>query len=410
MGVRALLGSTLTVGFGGPRVTRVAAARKQILLHPNPWIGVCRASADASGSQSLRDAFRIAPPPELLDDAFFASMDRALEAGSREIFATTSTHPAHGQLPSSIKKLRRARESARCAIKRAFASMVYMINAVHSHALQIRQVMFAETWDVQEVMLLVHKEMHSSFVWLFQRVFACTPKLMLSVMILLANFTVFSMGENLALVTDTTPPAISHFLNRHSLDNPKTSLPQQRSFQAGPPASLGPSPRAGSGGNFRFPSSRTAQGFDDDSWLTGAMKEQVQLAREISTRSLSAPQVEADNYGCYDRTDLDYQLAIARDPCSPVLLANYAQFLFVVRRNHDRAEEYFHRAMRADPRDATILDRFASFLWLGRGDRSAAERVYKAAVAAEPDSSYSVGSYAHFLWHDGDGDNNTTVA
>lgn len=208
--------------------------------------------------------------------------------------------------------------------------MVYMINAVHSHALRIRQVMYAETWDVQEVMLLVHKEMHSSFVWLFQRVFACTPKLMLSVMILLANFTVFSMGENLALVTDsTTPPAISRFLSRHSLDNPKPSLPQERTpSQIGSPAS--------SRGNSRFPSARTAQEFDDDSWLTGSMKEQVQLAREISTRRLSAPQVESDNYGCYDRTDLDYQLAIARDSCSPVLLANYAQFLFVVRRNHDR--------------------------------------------------------------------------
>lgn len=346
-------------------------------------------------SSTLRDAFRSAPPPEFIEDEFFARMNMVLEASRHSSSRASSSSiasyvqgsslhaacepprpsPGHGltelpvtpttsspapeqalncslqnggvQLPSSIRKLRRrkgdsrssVREAAGCAIRRAFSSMVYMIKVVQSHALQIRQVMFAETWDVQEVLHLVHKEMHSSFVWLFQRVFACTPKLMVSVMILLANFTVFSMGENLAIATVTdTPPSISHFLTTYgnpqlpsSPELPKTSL----GFSKESMATL-LRPRAGSGGNFRFPGAVIAGGFDDDSWLTGAMKEQEQLAQEISTRNLVAPHLESDNYGCFDRTDLDYQLAIAKDPSSPVLLANYAQFLFVVRRDHNR--------------------------------------------------------------------------
>ncbi|KAG0562286.1 hypothetical protein KC19_9G133900 [Ceratodon purpureus] len=391
------------------------------------------------------------------------------------------------QLPPSIKKLRRRnsdvkgenralpRKEPGCAIRNAFSSMVYMIKVVQSHALQIRQVLFSE-WDVQEVLLLVHREMHSSFVWLFQQVFACTPKLMVSVMILLANFTVYSMGENVAIATVTeTPAPIAFFLSTYG--NPQASLDPNFTigsktysipFSKQPMASphldaLG----AGSGGN-NFSSPSTAESFDGDSWLSGALNQrymfsqkdsihspapaaeaarrfqesvapkniqpeqrpshqemmkawvessmkdlrsgeplqQMQLEQE-TIRRLVAPVVahlESDNYACFDRTDLEYQHALSKDQCNPLLLANYAQFLYVVRHENDRAEGYFHQAMQADPMDSTILGRFASFLWLGRGNRAAAERAYKAAIAADPESSFPAGNYAHFLWHAGDGD------
>ncbi|XP_024388605.1 uncharacterized protein [Physcomitrium patens] len=413
------------------------------------------------------------------------------------------------QLPPSIKKLKRpprlsrpARGSSQCAIKRAFSSVVYMIKVVQSHALQIRQALFSER-DVQEVLHVVHQEMHSSFVWLFQQVFACTPKLMVSVMILLANFTVFSTGESVTAIAAATetPAAIASFLSTNR-DTPQTvssllssSSDSKMSFgsqgylipglvQDSP---LFPLAGAGSGGNNKSPTVPTAESFDgDDGWQNNITTDQgYMLSKKDSTvplelshitgpaikpahqfqvepehgnydsveqtnknghsrshpelmkasvessmkdiilandyvqleqdtiRRLVAPLVahlESDNYACFDRTDLEYQHALTQEPSRPLLLANYAQFLFVVRRDYDRAEEYFHRAVLADPLDSTILARFASFLWLGRGNRSAAERAYKAAIAADPQSSYPAGSYAHFLWHAGDGDNSETMA
>jgi hypothetical protein len=377
------------------------------------------------------------------------------------------------QLPSSIKKLRRRTVEPKtpsqpehpqgCAIRNAFSSMVYMIKAVQSHALQIRQVLFSE-WDVQEVLLLVHREMHSSFVWLFQQVFACTPKLMVSVMLLLANFTVFSMGENVALASvSVTPAPIAFFLSTYGNPNPNPQAPLDPHFVRNPqnPQSrslLGPS-SAGSGGN-NTNSPVIAENFDGDAWLHGgsgnanyvvsqkesvrdasarldgnAKKKEVEMRHELmkawvessmkeikskrgenseqqavleqeTIRRLVAPVVahlESDNYACFDRTDLEYQHALSKDPSNSLLLANYGQFLYVVRHDHDRAEGYFHQAMQADPLDSAILGRFASFLWLGRGNRWAAERAYKAAMAADPDSSFPASNYAHFLWHVGDG-------
>ncbi|KAF2919494.1 hypothetical protein DAI22_08g138000 [Oryza sativa Japonica Group] len=47
----------------------------------------------------------------------------------------------------------------------------------------------------QGVLARVHGEMHASFVWLFQDIFASTLALMVSPMLLLANFIVHSMGQ-----------------------------------------------------------------------------------------------------------------------------------------------------------------------------------------------------------------------
>ncbi|GAB4859967.1 hypothetical protein Ancab_011446 [Ancistrocladus abbreviatus] len=91
---------------------------------------------------------------------------------------------------------REAGESAYCSVKKAFSSMVFIIREVHSHSLQMREFLFYE--DLQGIWNRVQKEMHSSFVWLFEQVFSRTPTLMVYVMILLANFTVHSMSVNSA--------------------------------------------------------------------------------------------------------------------------------------------------------------------------------------------------------------------
>lgn len=133
----------------------------------------------------------------------------------------------------------------------------------------------------------------------------------------------------------------------------------------------------------------------------GEPLQHVKLDQE-TIRRLVAPvavDLEPDNYACFDRTDLEYQHAISMQDTNTLLLANYAQFLYVVRHDNNRAEDFFHRALQVDPSDGEILGRFASFLWLGRGNKEAAERAYKAAIASDPQNPYHAGSYAHFLWH-----------
>lgn len=98
--------------------------------------------------------------------------------------------------------INRVGESACCSVKRAFSSMVFMIRELQSFTLHMRELLLFE--DLQGILLRVRKEMHASFVWLFQQVFSATPTLMVSVMILLANFTVYSIGSNSALAA--TPP------------------------------------------------------------------------------------------------------------------------------------------------------------------------------------------------------------
>ncbi|CAL9197086.1 unnamed protein product, partial [Musa hybrid cultivar] len=68
----------------------------------------------------------------------------------------------------------------------------------------MREVLFRE--DLQGILSPVTREMNSSSVWLFQQVFSCTPTLML----LLANFTVFSMGHlDAAALAAPNPPTQS---------------------------------------------------------------------------------------------------------------------------------------------------------------------------------------------------------
>jgi hypothetical protein len=84
-----------------------------------------------------------------------------------------------------------------CSVRRASSSMVFMMWEFQAHTLQIREILLHE--NLHELLVLVQREMQSSLVWLFQQVLSCTPSLMVSIMILLANFTVYSMRNNVAV-------------------------------------------------------------------------------------------------------------------------------------------------------------------------------------------------------------------
>eukprot|EP00249_Psilotum_nudum_P018248 c26712_g1_i2 orf=498-2510(-) len=407
------------------------------------------------------------------------------------------------KMPVSLRMLKRrknlvkASESMRVgeSFKEAFLSMVFMIRTLQSHTLQIRQVLFCE--DLRELVKMMHKEVQLSFVWLFQQVFSCTPKLMFLVMILLTDFTVYSTRNNVALfgINPLTSPSTRVSVLKDDLDSLDAarvlqfvdeqdghsgghfvnlvklfSVSENRDFgrlnnegtgtgvselvkavggtdgdawpeEVAPTRTIYPAddsvlscsssdgidanavawgqPARGLGDISSLSSERLSGGFQAKERqlahlqkqasrglesMAGDFHQLVTLDEDTMNR-LVAPvnvELEPDSYTCYDRTDLLYQHAISVDSKNSMLLANYAQFLYVVRHDHNRAQEFFTRAMEVDPVDGEIIGRFATFLWLAQRDLVAAERAYRAAIAADPDNPFCTASYAHFLWNCGE--------
>ncbi|KAF2603848.1 hypothetical protein F2Q70_00028090 [Brassica cretica] len=116
---------------------------------------------------------------------------------------------------------------------------------------------------------------------------------------------------------------------------------------------------------------------------------------------LDARVEEADEDIHYFRTELLYQTGLSQEPNNPLLLANYAQFLYIVSNDYDRAEEYFKRAVEVEPKDAEALSKYATFLWRARDDLWAAEETFLEAIDADPTNSFYAANYANFLWNTG---------
>ncbi|XP_047060668.1 uncharacterized protein LOC124667428 [Lolium rigidum] len=349
----------------------------------------------------------------------------------------------------------RAGESGRGAVGRAFSSMVLIIRELQSFALQMRQAVFYE--DMQSVLARVHAEMDASFVWLFQHIFAGTPALMVSVMLLLANFTVHSMGGHIAMAGSLPPPlptvAAVAVLDAQHMEH-ESSLPDQLfdgtvslntlSIGRTTPSVDG---NSGGGGKARPVAGATGDDRSDESayrqsgavlpeeqevsqatplGAAGAEETEDELAiwRRIAdeaTKMQASVRVEAlmdpdilgqlvapvearldtEDVAEYARTEQRYEMAVSEEPGNALLLANFAQFLYLVQRDHDRAEHYFQRAVQAEPADAETLGWYAAFLWKARNDLAAAEETYQEAIAAEPSNGHHAAAYAHFLWNTG---------
>ena len=62
---------------------------------------------------------------------------------------------------------------------------------------------------------------------------------------------------------------------------------------------------------------------------------------------INCDRFEEDKYPCYDRTDLAYQYALSNHDSNmdPMVLANYAQFMFLVRKDHDRYIYRIHQCL-----------------------------------------------------------------
>ncbi|WOL14946.1 hypothetical protein Cni_G23727 [Canna indica] len=373
------------------------------------------------------------------------------------------------ELPLSLRILKRkkrweegcfreADESACSSVKRAFSSMVFMIRELQSYTLQMREVLFRE--NLRGILARVQREMNSSFVWLFQQIFSCTPTLMVSVMLLLANFTVYSMGQlDATAMAAPTPPTQQLLEETVVVDDHRQSHHDQssiiRTF-----SSIGGSGAGGGGktkpvagatgdersddgsysyrtilpeGISRAPGTLNAgareEGKSGERWplaatdekteeeeakvWTGILEEASRIQASTRDEALMDPdtlrwfvspvtiELQPDDYQEYLRTEIMYQQALSQDPENALLLTNFAQFLHLVLHDHDRAEYYFKRAAALQPADAEALSRYASFLWMARKDLEAAEETYLAAIDADPSNTFHAANYAHFLWNTG---------
>ncbi|CAN4095793.1 unnamed protein product [Withania somnifera] len=292
---------------------------------------------------------------------------------------------------SSFRDLK---ETNSCTSK-AFTSMVFIIVELQTYALHMRESMCNE--DLEMLIAKVQGEMYASFVWLFRQVFSRTPTLMMYVMILLANYSVYSASHNVAIACDhettTTTEAIS-IGERHNKQHV-----QIKSYPHIFPEKLSTL----SDQVWRNDGEIELWESIEDEALNMRGLRGIGLDHEVMLKFVSplSVEIEPDNNVDYFKTDLVYQIALAHEPYNTLLLCNYALFLKVIARDYNRSEECFKRAVEVEPPDAEVLCQYANFLWTVRKDLLGAEERYQQALAAEPRNPYYTSTYANFLWSTG---------
>ncbi|WCJ19799.1 Tetratricopeptide repeat (TPR)-like superfamily protein [Euphorbia peplus] len=292
-----------------------------------------------------------------------------------------------------------AGDFAYCSVKKAFSSMAFMIRELQSYALTLQGKLYRE--DLEAVIKKFQKEMNDSFVWLFQQVFSRTPTLMVYVMLLLANFTVHSMVDNKSIASYQKLAIPASFTTSEEGFSSLNSMVKTRY------------PRVSVDEIIEISGYKERMTEEQELELWNTVENEAKIMREQArqpkldqdtmkdlVKSLSV-KIESDDYMEFHRTDLVYQMGVAEDPNNPLLLLNYAQFLYLVRRDYDRAEECFKRAIMSGPSDAETFSRYADFLWVARNDLLNAEEVYQQAMEVAPDSHYYASKYANFLWSTG---------
>lgn len=327
-------------------------------------------------------------------------------------------------------------ESAYCSLNKAFSSMVFIIRELHSFALQMRELLFYE--DMQGVLERVRREIHASFLWLFQQVFFHTPALMVHLMILLANFAAHSMSSSAAIAASAPPPAVEEREASTSGNSESSSIMKSCSASSSNATSAGggngsgsktrPAPTGAEGDGsitrpenlhrlispetvlhspFAKPEEEVAlwnSMVEEASRMQGEGRDEALLDHETMQRFVSPVMAKIDtgeDHEEYYRTELLYQTALSQDPNNVLLLTNYAQFLYSVAHDFDRAEEYFKRAISVEPKDAEAHSKYANFLWQVKNDLWAAEETFLEAISADPSNSFYAANYAHFLWSTG---------
>ncbi|KAF9616403.1 hypothetical protein IFM89_029657 [Coptis chinensis] len=141
-----------------------------------------------------------------------------------------------------------------------------------------------------------------------------------------------------------------------------------------------------------------------DSFLLLFKKESAGNYCSSSTLSKNLLGSENGDICGIDRRRIIYERLIFSDPENSLILSNYAQFLYQIADDHNKAEEMFKRAVQVKPQDGEALSQYGIFLWRKRGDMDAAEEAFIAALDVEPQNCYYESTYACFLWETGGSD------
>lgn len=231
----------------------------------------------------------------------------------------------------------------------------------------------------------VSRDCKDSLAWLFRRVYANSPNLVPLLLLTLSSYIATST-EMAATVVFTEEPAPSSTVIPTKVGEPAEEDDGERT---GLRSDLGSSPSPTADNEFgRIPDQLPAvTGFK--TWYDLGIKEGALDPWRIIQETPK------------DRRRRAYERLIAECDANSLVLSNYAQFLYTVAHDHDRAEHYFQCAAMAEPRDAEALSRYALFLWEERGDVSRAEELFLEAIELDPDNFHHSSSYAWFLWKTG---------
>ncbi|KAK7276377.1 hypothetical protein RIF29_17516 [Crotalaria pallida] len=293
------------------------------------------------------------------------------------------------QLQESLNK-EASELSNSCCVKKAFFSMLFTIHELQKHAFETRECLCNE--ELEGVMTKLRREMDASFVWLFQKVFCKTPTLMVYLMVLLANFSVFSISNNTVMASTT-------------LSTVKKSNQQYSQLDA----------------EVYHDEDINKELTEEERMLWNCMVEEASILLQKGIGSVVleyeklqgfvAPvsvELEGDRYEEYVKTELYYKKHLGRMPHNSLLLSNYAHFLYLVVHDLDRAEEYYRRSVLVESPEAEAFSRYADFLWLVRKDNWAAEMRYLQALEEDPGNTYCSSKYASFLWSTGGQDSTSS--
>ncbi|KAI3945678.1 hypothetical protein MKW98_022952 [Papaver atlanticum] len=343
-------------------------------------------------------------------------------------------------IPLSLRIIRRknqlkegfkeAGESACCSIKKAFSSMVFILRELHSYTLQMRELLYYE--DLQGILARVHRETHDSFVWLFQQIFSNTPTLMVSVMILMANFTVHAMAQNAAIAAYTSLESYSAITEIISSEIEDQNQPQDHQDESaldtsssGKTSFLGGNKEGdgnvrsitGSGtdgGDGRF------HGFSSISHHNNAPDE-ISKMTSLGNPATSSTDQEADwlesdiNQDGLREDEMTLWKSVVKEASQmqeqsrDFILDHETMRSFVspvkVETDSDltngkffKTELIYQQALLQEPHNALLLANYAKFLHLVVHNHDRAEEYFKRAADIEPVDAELLSHYATFLW------------
>ncbi|KAL4587748.1 hypothetical protein LXL04_000622 [Taraxacum kok-saghyz] len=265
-------------------------------------------------------------------------------------------------------------ESAYCSMKKALSSMVFIIQELQSYTLQMR-----------------------------------------------ANYSVYSMSNNIAIASLPSPATVESISTIENQSNTKFDSTTVDTFSvntAGKTFTTSIGGLNGGGGGKSRPVGCSTDGdgkfgesTEHQSIITNESSSSTSNPTRTGEESVSGQKTEltpvtvkiGGEVGTeeYMKTDSFYQIGLSKESDNPLLLANYAQFLYLFAHDHKRAEGYFKRASEIEPKNAESLCKYASFLWHAKKELWDAEENFLEAISVDPDNSFYWAAYAQFLWANG---------